>query len=473
MSQSKGSSVKRNSPPPIVFILTFIALLGGSYGLNYYHKSEPSQQQNHAQLSNYVNHSTEIERMSLGNTLLISADVTSEKQAGIQAFSQGNFALAVNQFKASLQNRKNDPETLIYLNNAQIGNKPAYKIAVSVPIGSNLNVAQEILRGVAQAQDQINQNSGINGTPLLVEIANDENNPEIAKEIATTLVKDLNVLAVIGHNASDASLATAPIYQQGQLVAITPTSSAQNLTEIGNYIFRAVPNNRLVAETLTRQIVQSDRKTKIAVCFDGKASEKVAFRDLFVSTLQAKGGQVVDTVCDFSDPNFNPNAVISAAVANGAEGILLNPHIDRFDPAIALIKANQGRLQLYSTSTLYTFKTLQQGQADVNGMILSVPWHPDSNRDRTFVTNAQNYWGGTVNWRTAMAYDATQAIIKGLQHSNNRESLQKALQNPQLNAQGAGDIVQFSDSRERLLGNSTLVQVQPSSSGFEFGFIQP
>ncbi|WP_254175311.1 ABC transporter substrate-binding protein [Planktothrix pseudagardhii] len=471
MSQSKGSSIKRNSPPPIVFILAFLAFLGGSYWFISHQKSDSWQQHNNAQLSNSVNNSTGTERMSIGNGLLISADASSEKKAGIQAFSQGNFALAVNQFKASLQKRKNDPETLIYLNNAQIGNKPAYKIAVSVPIGSNLNVAQEILRGVAQAQEQINQNGGINGTPLLVEIANDENNPEIAKEIATKLVQDSNVLAVIGHNASDASLEAAPIYQKSQLVAITPTSSAQNLTEIGDYIFRAVPNNRLVAERLARQIVKSDRKTKILVCSDGKASEKIYFQKMFISAIEAEGSQVVDTVCDFAAPNFNANAIVSAAVANGAEGILLNPHIDRFDPSIAIIKANKGRLTLYGTSTLYTFKTLQEGQENVNGMVLAVPWHPDSSVDNSFAANAQNYWGGTVNWRTAMAYDATQAIIAGLHQSNTREGLKQALHNPELNAQGASEIVKFSPSGERL-GDSTLVQVQPRSSGYEFVSLQ-
>ncbi|HBY75884.1 MAG TPA: ABC transporter substrate-binding protein, partial [Cyanobacteria bacterium UBA11148] len=51
------------------------------------------------------------------------------------------------------------------------------KIAVSVPMESNLNKAQEILRGVAQAQNEVNRNGGINGMLLKVAIANDENDP--------------------------------------------------------------------------------------------------------------------------------------------------------------------------------------------------------------------------------------------------------------------------------------------------------
>ena len=52
------------------------------------------------------------------------------------------------------------------LNNARIGDANAYSIAVSIPIGSDVNGAQEILRGVAQAQIQVNQAGGIDGVPL-------------------------------------------------------------------------------------------------------------------------------------------------------------------------------------------------------------------------------------------------------------------------------------------------------------------
>ncbi|NJQ97654.1 MAG: ABC transporter substrate-binding protein [Hydrococcus sp. CSU_1_8] len=111
-------------------------------------------------------------------------------------------------------------------------------------MGSNLNVAKEILRGVAQAQHEINQKGGIGGKLVQVKIANDENSPEIAKQIAKELVRNKKIIAVIGHNSSDASLAAAPIYQEGELVAISPTSVARELSGIGNYIFRTTPSTR-------------------------------------------------------------------------------------------------------------------------------------------------------------------------------------------------------------------------------------
>lgn len=472
MQKNNPAITKKSSPPPIVFISLFLAALAGGHWFLTHKTIDSSWETNQSNSRSVINSTSD--RISIGDKILVTADATSAKKAGIRAFFSNDYKTAIANFKSSLKQRPNNPETSIYLNNARWAGKKALKITVSVPIGSNLNVAQEILRGVAQAQDEVNRNGGINGTPVRIAIANDENNPEIAKEISSYLVKDEQTLAVIGHNASDASLAAAPIYQQGKLVMITPTSSAMELTGFGNYIFRTMLNQHLVAKNLAEYIVKRDRKTKIAVCFDPKSAENQLFRDIFISAVMAEGGKVVSTVCDFSAPNFNPNTVVAQAIAEGAEGLLLNPHIDRFDPALAVARANQGRLTLYSTSTMYTFKTLQGGQTDVNGLVLAVAWHPQTNSSKAFAARARQYWGGTVNWRTAMAYDAAQAIVTGLRQKNTytREGLQQALHSPGFQSQGAGGEIEFLPSGDRL-GKSVLIQVRPSASGYDFVPVQP
>ena len=85
-------------------------------------------------------------RISLGDKILVRAIATPAKEAGVKAFRPQQFGWAAKQFQASLEQQHNDPETLIYLNNASIANQVAVRIVVSVPICSNLNVAQEILR---------------------------------------------------------------------------------------------------------------------------------------------------------------------------------------------------------------------------------------------------------------------------------------------------------------------------------------
>src|SRR4028119_1520976 len=203
---------KRKSPPPIVFIIIFGLIGFGAYKfLPGLFASKSSDTPTSGTSPSGASPSGVIAtRMSLGNPKLLTSQTTAEKQAGVTAFAKGDYKEAVQNFQASLQQNRNDPETVIYLNNATASNGSFLKIAVSVPIGSNPNVAQEILRGVAQAQDEINTSGGINGAKLQVEIVNDDNNPEVVREVAKTLTNDRNILAVIGHNASNASLEAAP-----------------------------------------------------------------------------------------------------------------------------------------------------------------------------------------------------------------------------------------------------------------------
>lgn len=460
---------KRNSPPPIVFIIA-LGLIGfGAYkflpGLL---KAQTSNTPTSTSTPATIAPGAIGNRISLGNQILVASQTTAAKQAGVQAFAEGNYQAAAESFEKSLQQNRNDPETIIYLNNSKASNGSSLKIAVSVPIGSNPNVAQEILRGVAQAQDEINTSGGINGAKLQVEIVNDDNSQEVVREVARTLTKNSSILAVIGHNASNASLEAAPIYQQEKLVMVTPTSFANNLSGFGSYIFRTVPNISVMAAPLAEYAVKTAGQTNIAVCYDSQAPDNISFKDEFVAALTAAGGKLVPTVCDFSLPSFNAENALADAVSKGAQGLMVAPHIDRIDRAISLARINRGKLPLYGSTTLYTFQTLKDGQKDVDGLVLPVPWHPETNPGSRFPENARQRWGGIVNWRTATSFDATQAVIAGLRQSNTREGLQQALRNASFSTAGSSEDVKFLPTGDRA-GKPILVQVkQGGSTGYNF-----
>lgn len=95
---------------------------------------------------------------SLGERILATSSQNIQKEAGAQAFAQKKYAEAISYFQSALRNEPSDPETRIYLNNARAMKSGKFlKIATSVPLGNNLEIAQQILRGVAQAQEEINQ----------------------------------------------------------------------------------------------------------------------------------------------------------------------------------------------------------------------------------------------------------------------------------------------------------------------------
>jgi len=436
--------------PPVVWLGISILVGAGLLNLTHLAKSHNTQD------------------MSEGNINFIESKSTVEKKLGIQLMKKEKYEAAASQFEASLDKDRNDPEALIYLNNAKAG-KDFVKIAVVVPISSNLNISQEILRGVAQAQDKINRQGGIQGKFLKVVIADDANQPERSQKIANQLVADEQILAVVGHNASNASLAAAPIYQKNELVMITATSFANNLSNFGSYIFRVVPSTKEMAKPLADYITSKSKNTKLAICYDSEAPDNVSFKDEFLASFLAKGGILVPLVCDLSSPKFDPPMMIDQAVNQGAKALLMTPHVDRLDQAILLAEANRHQLTLLSSPTLFTIKTLEQGKKEVEGLLLSVPWYPQKNN--AFVADSSRYWGARVNWRTAMAYDATLAIAEGLKNHLTRYSLKYTLHSPDFVVSGATGTFRFLPSGDRL-GSVYLTQIQKTSRGNDFVLIQ-
>ncbi len=419
-------------------------------------------------------------RLSLGDKILVKDHLSSDKKAGVDAFAKEKYDQAIAYFQKYLQKIPNDPETHIYLQNALAARHgKVLKIAVSVPIGSNINVAKEILQGVAQAQNEVNHQGGIKGYLLQIQIANDDNDPDISKQLAKFFIKNKQILAVIGHNASDASVAACKVYEEGKLVNISPTSFSLKLSGCGFYVFRTSPNLRFLADSVAHYAINSAGINKLAICVDEKAIDNQSFRDEFTSSTIAGGGSIVNINCDFSAPDFNPQTVITDAISNGATGLFLAPHIDRISKALDLAKANQGKLKLFASTSLYTLQTLQKGQADVNGLVLAVPWEIRSNIESEFSKNSQKLWSNLVTWRSATSYDATVAIIKGLQQNKTRDGLQQVLRNPKFSANGATGKIQFLQSGDRYIQNKNdivLVQIQPSpksANKYEFFPLSP
>ena len=59
------------------------------------------------------------------------------------------------------------------------------------------------------------------------------------------------------------TLATAPIYQDKGLVAISPTSTSVDISKIGNYIFRTVPSDRFGGNALARYALEKINKSQV------------------------------------------------------------------------------------------------------------------------------------------------------------------------------------------------------------------
>ena len=89
--------------------------------------------------------------------------------------------------------------------------------------GSEAAFGQATVQGEQLAAEEINRNGGVLGKKIRLIIEDDQGKAEEAASVVTKLITHDNVIAVLGENSSNQSLAAAPICQSSKVPMISAT----------------------------------------------------------------------------------------------------------------------------------------------------------------------------------------------------------------------------------------------------------
>jgi branched-chain amino acid transport system substrate-binding protein len=99
-------------------------------------------------------------------------------------------------------------------------------------------------QGVQMAADEINAAGGVRGRKLVLKKVDDQASVTEGRFAAQSLVDDPRVVAVIGHQFSYVSLATAPLYEFSGVLMMSPSSTSPELSHRGyRLVFRNIPSD--------------------------------------------------------------------------------------------------------------------------------------------------------------------------------------------------------------------------------------
>ena len=378
------------------------------------------------------------------------------RHQGIEAFKKGNYSQAAKLFEKAVEADRSDPEVLIYYNNALVRQQGSpITLAVVVPAENKKNLPQEILRGVAQAQNQFNEKGGLNRKLLQIVIAKDDNEPDKAKQVAQQLVEDPSVLGVIGHTSSVATRAALAEYEKANLAIISSTSTSIVLNS--SVFFRTVTNDAGTGKKLAEYAIKNLGLKKVAIFFNPDDIYSNSLREEFTNQFQRLGGELVrKQLIDLTALTPNVDSYVASSLSKSQIRVAaLFPDTRHTGVAIEVAKANEQNpnkqgLKLLGGETLYTTQTLSEGGKAVEGLILAVPWFREAPQAKNFNLAAQKQWGGEVSWRTATSFDATQAFIKALSPNPTRLSVLQRLRQVNIKSnETSGESLKFTPAGER------------------------
>ncbi len=169
--------------------------------------------------------------------------------------------------------------------------------------------------GVQMALGEINKAGGINGTPVKVQLYDDQSQSDQARAVVTRLVDNDKAQAIIGEVASSNSLAAAPVCERAKVPMISPSSTNPKVTQVGDYIFRVCFIDPFQGAVMATFAAKNLHLKKAAVFYDASSDYSIGLAKYFTSTFQKLGGTVVSTTTYHAgDPDFR------AQLANMKQG---------------------------------------------------------------------------------------------------------------------------------------------------------
>ena len=317
---------------------------------------------------------------------------------------------------------------------APAGDKTAKFALISATTGGAAAYGEAIKNGVDLAVEEINKKAEAEKgykINLVFEDTKGEKN-EAINAMKKVIHKD-NVLAVAGPMLSGEMFAAGPVAVQGKVVSLGTSTTAEGITDIGEYVFRnAVPESIAVDAAIRKSHETLGFKTA-AIMYSNNNDQMVSVHKTAEKALKDLGVQIVDveTFAD-KDTDFSaqltkvqaakPDIIVVASLYQ--EGALIMKKMREIGMTQKVVGSNGFNSPAFITSA----------GAAADGVIVGTPWFPnkDDQKVKDFRKAYTAKYGKEPDQFAAQAYDGMYLLYEALKASGSttdREKFRSALKN--------------------------------------------
>lgn len=214
------------------------------------------------------------------------------------------------------------------------------KIGGVFPLTGGVSVyGVECKNGIDLAIDEINAAGGVNGRQIVLISEDDEGNPDKSVNAFQKLTTKDGVKLIIGSLTSGCTKAMTQRAQAMKVLQIAPAATATDITDAGNYIFRACFIDPFQGTVGGKFSIETLGAKKAAILYDIGNDYSVGLTENFEKTFNDLGGTIVAKESyATNDKDFNAQLT---KIKNAAPDVLYLPD---YYGTVALI-AKQARAQ--------------------------------------------------------------------------------------------------------------------------------
>ena len=272
--------------------------------------------------------------------------------------------------------------------------------------------------GVQLAAEEINASGGLLGKKLRVVVEDDQSKPEEARTAVLKLLKQNQVVAVLGEVASSRSLAAAPECQRAGVPMISPASTNPKVTAVGDYVFRVCFIDPFQGSTMAKFAAETLKAKTAAILRDVKNDYSVGLADFFRDEFVRHGGKILADI-SYSEGDIDFKAQLTTI--RGAQPDVV--FVPGYYTEVGLI-ARQARelgitVPLLGGDGWDSPRTIEIGGAAVDGCYFSNHYAADDPNPlvQKFIEKFRAKYSEVPDAMAVLGYDAAQVLADAIRRA--------------------------------------------------------
>lgn len=298
--------------------------------------------------------------------------------------------------------------------------------------------------GVVLAAEEINALGVYNNRKIKLHFFN-ETSLNKSKEIARNVAKNPNIVAVIGHYGSSASLPAAVTYEYNGILYMSPVATSPALTRFGfDFLFRNIPSDVEISAAILNYCQQKNWKNAALIYVRGDYGQN------FVEIMQEEAfnhGINIATLASYAVDQQDFRRMIMDLRRYDYDFVFIADVVPRAAHFIRQFRAMGGSEPFIGGDGLDSYLLWEVAEEAANGTVVATTFDPsiDKPHIQKFVEKfSARYAGKQPDFLAAQGYDALMVVANAMRDSQSSVPIEVA------------SALRFSFTWEGVLGNYSI-----------------
>ena len=287
--------------------------------------------------------------------------------------------------------------------------------AVISESGSISSYGEKVKNGLDLAVEELNANGGIRGGTVTLVYKDDSTNEDKGRQATQELIEQEDIRVIIGAVSSPVTLAIAPLCEDKEVILFSPSSSAPDISQAGDYIYRNYPSDILEGTSMAKFARDLGLERLVIFALDNEFG--LGLKEVFTDQYQSKYREVV-MACDFKDGQTERFAEeVDKIKELDPDGIYIISYVNDLAALLQLLEAEGIKAVLMGTASVTDDLVRLAGPAAENLVYPQPSFDVDSRNPAvsTFVDSYRAKYGEDPDIYAAHGYDALKLLAVAIE----------------------------------------------------------